>query len=114
MCECVILLYPSVFIFSSSFFFFFFFWLMIFFFLVSRCFCFGNAYDLFFVVVAVSFCCMHLHIMFIAVSNHCGICQMFFHLCFMYRHWGFSNKLLDLCACTATLCNIMHRHLCAR
>ena len=65
-------------------------------------------------VVAVSFCCMHLYFMFIALSNHCGICPLFFHLCFMYRHWGSSNKLLDLCACTATLSNIMHRHLRAR
>ena len=42
--------------------------------LVSGCFCFGNAYDLVFVFVAVSFCCMHLYFMFTAVSYH-----MFFH-----------------------------------
>ena len=34
--------------------------------------------------------------MFIAVSNHCESCQMFFHWCFMHPHWGFWNKLLDL------------------
>ena len=32
----------------------------------------------------VSFCCMHLHfVLFIAVSNHCEICQMFFYSCFI-------------------------------
>ena len=31
--------------------------------------------------------------LFIAVSNHCEICQMFFYWCFM---WGFWNKFLDL------------------
>ena len=30
-------------------------------------------------VVVVSFCCMHLLSVFIAVSNHCEICQMVFH-----------------------------------
>ena len=44
----------------------------------------------------VCFSYMHLHFMFIAVSNHCEICQMFFHCCFMYPHWGLWNKLLDL------------------
>ena len=39
---------------------------------------------------------LYLYFMFIAVSNHCGICQMFFHWCsFVYPHWGFWNKLLD-------------------
>ena len=40
--------------------------------------CFGNAYDSV-LLLFVSFCCMHLHFMFIAVSNHCEICQVFFH-----------------------------------
>ena len=39
-----------------------------------------------------SFCCIHLYFMFTAVSY-----RMFFHWCsFMYPHWGFSNKQLDL------------------
>ena len=42
---------------------------------------------LFLLLLFVSFCCMHLHFMFIAVSNRYEICQMFFHCCFMYRHW---------------------------
>ena len=46
-----------------------------------------------FLLFFVSFCCMHLHFMFIAMSNHCEICQMFFHWCFMYPHWGFWNKI---------------------
>ena len=50
--------------------------------------------DLFFFYFC--FCCMHLHFMFIAESNHCEICQIFFHWRFMYPHWGFWNNLLDL------------------
>ena len=49
-----------------------------------------------FLLLFVSCYRMHLHFMFIAVSNHCEFCQMFFHWCFMYPHWGFWNKLLDL------------------
>ena len=46
--------------------------------------CFGNVYDFVFVLVLflflfVSFCCMHLHFVFIVVSNHCEFFQMFFH-----------------------------------
>ena len=45
---------------------------------VSRCFCFGKAYDFYFIfsflLLFVSFCCMHLYFMFTAVSY-----QMFFH-----------------------------------
>ena len=38
-----------------------------------------------FLLLFVSFCCMHLYFMFTAVSY-----QMFFHGCsFMYPHWGF-------------------------
>ena len=45
-----------------------------------------------FLLPCVSFCCMHLYFMFTAVSY-----QMFFHWCsFMYLHWGFWNKPLDL------------------
>ena len=33
----------------------------------------------FLLLLFVSFCFMHLYFMFIAVSNPCGICQMFFH-----------------------------------
>ena len=44
-------------------------------FMVSCCSCFGNVYDLVFVLLPfVSFCCMHLYFMFTAVSY-----QMFFH-----------------------------------
>ena len=43
--------------------------------LVSRCFCFGNAYGIVFVLLLfVSFCFMHLYFMFTAVSY-----QMFFY-----------------------------------
>ena len=43
------------------------------------------------VLLFVSFCCMHLYFMFIAVSY-----QIFFHWCsVMYPRWGFWNKLLD-------------------
>ena len=38
--------------------------------------------SIFFVLLFVSLCCIHLHFMLIAISNHCEICQMFFHLCF--------------------------------
>ena len=60
------------------------FWLMVFFPLVSRCFCcFLFALEmrtiLFLLLLFVSCYCMHLHFMFIAVSNQCEICQMFFH-----------------------------------
>ena len=48
----------------------------------------------------VSFCCMHLYFMFTAVSY-----QMFFHCCsFMYPHWGFWNKPLDLTCLGCDLC----------
>ena len=70
---------------------------MVFFCLVSCCFL--SAFEmrtiLFLLLLFVSFCCRHLHFMFIAVSNHCEICRVFFHWCFMYPHWGFWNKLLD-------------------
>ena len=33
---------------------------------------------------------------FIATSNHCEICQLFFHWCFMKPQWVFWSKLLDL------------------
>ena len=50
-----------------------------------------------FLLLFVSFCCMHLYFMFTAVSY-----QMSFHWCsFMYPHWGFWNKLLDLFRCSA-------------
>ena len=40
----------------------------------------------------VSFCCMYLYFMLTTVSYH-----MFFRWCsFMYPHWGFWNKPLDL------------------
>ena len=51
----------------------------------------GQSYLLLF----VSFCCIHLYFMFIAVSY-----QMFFHWCsFMYPHWGFRKKRLDSITC---------------
>ena len=47
-----------------------------------------------FLLPFVSFCCKHLYFMFAAVSY-----QMFFRWCsFMYPHWGFWNKPLDLLA----------------
>ena len=59
-------------------------WLIIVFSLVSRNFCsFLFALEmrtiLLLLLFVQSFCCMHLHFIFIAVSNHCEICQMFFH-----------------------------------
>ena len=30
-------------------------------------------------LLLLSFCCMHLHVLFIAVSNHSENCQMFFY-----------------------------------
>ena len=98
--ECVCLLYPSIFIFYSRF-------------------CFGSwsfsGFSLFpvlemrtilfsFLLPFVSFCCMHLYFIFTAVSY-----QMFFHWCsFMYPHWGFWNKPLDL-TCQERLENCLLR-----
>ena len=54
---------------------------------------------LFLLFLFASFCCMHLYSVFTAVSY-----QMFFHWCsFMYPHWGFWNKPLDLCVCGGLL-----------
>ena len=63
-------------------------------FLVSRCFLFWKCRTILFsfLLPFVSSCCMHLYFMFTAVSYH-----MLFHWCsFMYPHWGFWNKPLDL------------------
>ena len=77
--ECVCLLYPSILIFPLVFVLVNYFLLSVFVvvFVVSclfrKCvqFCFCSCF--------VSFCCMHLHFVFIAVSNHCEFFQMFFH-----------------------------------
>ena len=84
--EWVCLLYPSIFIFSSSFCF----WLMIIeWFLVVFVL---EMRMILFLLLFVSFCCIHLYFMFTAVSY-----QIFCHWCsFIYPHWGFWNKLLDL------------------
>ena len=58
-----------------------------------------------FLLLFVSFCCMHLYFMFTAVSY-----QMFFHWCsaFMFPHWGFWNKLLDLIWLSMAAANSKH------
>ena len=71
--------------------------------MIRQRFCFGHdlfsGFTLFLFWKCVRFCfylffccCMHLYFMFTAVSY-----QMFFHwYSFMYPHWGFRNKPLDL------------------
>ena len=80
MSECVCLQYLSIF---KKKILCFLVWLIIHFPLVSRCFLFALKMStilfLLLLLLFVSFCCMHLHCMFIAVSNRCEICQMFFH-----------------------------------
>ena len=42
------------------------------------------------------FCCCFLLLLFLLPCQTTEMCQMFFHWCFMYTHWGFWNKFLDL------------------
>ena len=79
-CVCVCLLYPSIFIFSSSF------WLMIFLWFLGVSIL--EMRTILFLLLFVSFWCMHLYFMFTAVSY-----QMFFYWCsFMWGTWKNINK----------------------